>query len=117
MEEKIRIKIETTLGSFTSGQLQDALNLSVLLNANGICFEDIKDYLGEKRDAMLAEEIAFKKSCPECQGQMNLAPVNTGKGDKTGDKSKSVWTCGQCLYQEFNTYTARERMLAVKGEK
>jgi len=116
MEKEIEIKIETVLNSFSTGMLQDAVNLATLLEANGLCFSDIEDYLSERRKEILLSETAFVQDCSMCDGQMTLSEVNTGKGDQTGDRSKSVWTCGKCLHQEFNIYTAKERLLAVKGE-
>jgi len=116
MELGIRLKIETVLSSFTTGLLQDAVNLSLIMNANGLDFNDIIDYLAEKRKEIILSELAFKKPCVECGDTMGLSNVNTGKGDITGDHSKTVWTCENCFHQEFNTYTAKERLHAVKGE-
>ena len=115
MENKIRLKLETCLSTFTPGILQDSLNLSIILEANGLCFADVGDYLCEKQEKILEDEIIFRQECPMCLGQMTLFAVNTNKGDRTGDKSKSVWTCESCLHQIYNTYDIAKRMKQIRG--
>ena len=116
MEDKIRLKLETSLSTFTPGLLQDALNLSVILDINGLCFGDISDYLAERQNEILRRELVFRKECPVCFDTMDLAPVNTNSGDQTGEGSKSVWTCGSCMNQIYNKYSITERMKQKKGE-
>ena len=115
METNMRLKIKTNLTVFGNGLLQDALTLSIVMNANGITFQDIKDYLDLQRQEILIREKIFRKECPECGGTMQLAPVNTTKGDQTGEGSKSVWTCESCLHQVYNRYSIQERFNKKKG--
>jgi len=41
---------------------------------------------------------------------MQILPVNIDKGTQTGDNSKSVWICRNCLYTEYSTKTFEEQL-------
>jgi len=100
-------KFEEDMQVFTFGQHQDFLNYNKMLKKQGYTFNDAERYVSEvKRRSEERIKIieSFYKSCPLCQSNMILLPVNINRETKTTDNSKSVWFCKNkdCLETIYN---------------
>ena len=79
------------------------------LKEEGIHPDDFVEYIDNaievRRAEMRKREGAAIKPpsrvCPECGGVMVLRSVNDSPGTQTGDDSKYVWMCINCMEQIF----------------
>ena len=108
----------------TLGQLQDISTLLGVFKKNNISIDDFAGFIkNERLELIKSNESDIKRikknktfwgknalRCSECSQKMNLYPVNTVPGDKTGDDSKSVWICPNknCMETIYNKQSMQE---------
>lgn len=97
---------------------QEFLNQTLFLDEHGLGVEDVWRALELKKtndaEAVSARDKEYRAnrikalSCPGCGYPLQLLAVNDSPGTQTGDDSKSMWLCRNCLYERFSTQTIEE---------
>ena len=109
-------KFEKDMAVFSFKQHQEVLTYLKHLKTTEWTLEDVKQWVEQKKKSnkearkKIEDFINHLRKCPGCKNPMQILPVNIDKGTQTGDNSKSVWICRNCLYTEYSTKTFEEQL-------
>jgi len=102
------------LSFLTPQEIQNYVTIHRELKRKNISFEDLLLFLEEeKRKFNLIEmkQLPSIALCPDCKTLLSIQPVNTNRGNQTGDLTdKTVRICPNknCLYTEYSSKTIEE---------
>lgn len=115
-------KFKKDMAAFSFKQHQDVLTYLAHLKAKGWTIDDAREWIKREREKRVKLSMASKKQqkkalaalpkCPECESPLQILPVNTGPGDRTGDDSKSMKLCmnKECMHTQYSTKTVQEQI-------
>ena len=89
---------------FSFGQHQDVLTYIDLLKKTGWTLDDAAAWVDSEKERMGKRgknPAATKTRTCKCGSVMVLRDVNDSPGNQTGDDSKYVWMCVNCMEQIF----------------
>lgn len=112
INKDIKIKLESNLKIFNLSQLQDFKTVTKILIKLNISLQQYIEFVETKIDNIVISRPVIRK-CSNCGQILRLMPVNFSKSTQTGDNSKSVWFCPNCLLEKYSPKTVQEIMRGI----